>query len=717
MAEVFLARAPGAGGIAKFVAIKRILPQFSDNKEFIEMFKDEAKIAINLGHSNIVAIYEFGIELGQFFLVMDYVKGRNIRQILNKMKQSDMQFSVDQIVFMAKEISGGLDHAHRCLDGTTGKPLNITHRDMSPQNVMVSFEGEIKIIDFGIAKAETQLENTRAGTIKGKFGYMSPEQAEGQQVDLRTDIFSLGVVLWELLANDRLFIANNEINTLRKIRDCNIPSLMKINSEVQPELERICLKALTKDRNLRYQTAAALHRDLSRFLNRHYPDFSPHDFSMFVKSLYADEILELNNQLVEHSKIPFREVPAPAPREADTSHSSFSAESKSDNSRTITQSPPSANPQRQFEGGDFQVQKAPNLTPPAATGSTPQNLAGNSIDFNKAAANSQNQPTVTTSLQMPNAPRMGSATVASSNASKKPKTNTISGQTNTGIRIQSEKAPASRSVFMIAAYTVAGILSYLVLTATLPQLMEPVNKSVSETFAGMWFCADSDSNHLIKTLKSFNVDQAICPPAKTEVSASQAIVSTEGKDPVATAATATTANPAGSGSAESPAPPPPPAAPAATLIGVIVNSQPSGAEIVIDGDDTKRTTPARVDLMSDKTYTLELRKKNFNTFVFQKFDPNEASSKNVHAVLEKIIIGYVDIDVQPPRFAQVFINGARVKVKNLPIIRYPVNANQPIEISAENPLSKAKDSKRIIIEEGQRKAIVLNLKRDPASTK
>lgn len=303
MAEVFLARSSGASGIAKFFAIKRILPQYAESPEFIEMFKDEAKIAINLNHSNIVSIHEFGVQNNQFFLVMDYVEGRNLRQILNKMKKTSLQFSIDQVVYMVKEVAAGLDHAHRCLDANTGKPLNITHRDMSPQNVMVSFEGEVKIVDFGIAKAESQLENTRAGTLKGKFGYMSPEQAEGQPIDLRTDIFSLGIVLWELLANDRLFSANNEINTLRKIRDCQVPSLRKINPNIHAELERITQKALARDRNLRYQTAAAFHRDLNRFLNRQYPDFSPQDFSVFTKSIFADEILSTRKRLVEYSKL------------------------------------------------------------------------------------------------------------------------------------------------------------------------------------------------------------------------------------------------------------------------------------------------------------------------------------------------------------------------------------------------------------------------------
>lgn len=303
MAEVYLSKSTGAVGVNKFVAIKRILPQYSDHQEFIEMFKEEAKIAVNLNHGNVVSIYDFGVERNQFFLVMEFVEGRNLRQILNELKKTNTQFVIEQIVYMMKEVAAGLDHAHRCIDGTTGKPLNIVHRDMSPQNIMVSFEGEVKIIDFGIAKAETQLEATKAGTLKGKYGYMSPEQADGQSIDPRTDIFSLGIVLWELLANDRLFTSNSEAAILRKIRECQIPSIRKINPSVSPELERIVNKALAKDRSLRYQTAASLHRDLNRFLNTQYPEFSPHDFSVFMKNAFSAAFLEQRRKLVEYAKV------------------------------------------------------------------------------------------------------------------------------------------------------------------------------------------------------------------------------------------------------------------------------------------------------------------------------------------------------------------------------------------------------------------------------
>ncbi len=303
MAEVYLAKSIGAVGVNKFVAIKRILPQHSESPEYIEMFKEEAKIAVHLNHGNVVSIYDFGVEYRQFFLVMEYVEGRNLRQIINEMKKANVQFTTDQIVFIIKEVAAGLDHAHRCIDGGTGRPLNITHRDMSPQNVMVSFEGEVKIIDFGIAKAETQTEATKAGTLKGKFGYMSPEQSDGMPIDLRTDVFSLGIVLWELLANDRLFTSSSEAAILRKIRECQIPSIRKINPSVPPELERIVNKALAKDKSLRYQTAAALHRDLNRFLNTQYPEFSPHDFSVFVKTAFSQIYLEQKRRLVEYAKL------------------------------------------------------------------------------------------------------------------------------------------------------------------------------------------------------------------------------------------------------------------------------------------------------------------------------------------------------------------------------------------------------------------------------
>jgi serine/threonine protein kinase len=302
MAEVYLAKKVGASGVQKFVAIKRILQQFSDSKDFIAMFKDEAKIAINLSHSNVVSIYDFGVEDEQFYIVMEFVEGRNLRQILNRMKRVDQYFSVSQVAHIIKQVAAGLDHAHRCIDPTTGKPLNIIHRDMSPQNVMLGFEGEPKVVDFGIAKAAHQIEATRAGTLKGKFGYMSPEQVEGHSVDSRTDIFALGIMTWEMLANQRLFLANSEINTLRKIRECDVPSLRKINPNIPAELDQIVQKSLKKEKLERYQTAGDMHRDLQGFLSRFDPDFSVQDLSSFVKKLFSDEIVQIRKKQIMYAQ-------------------------------------------------------------------------------------------------------------------------------------------------------------------------------------------------------------------------------------------------------------------------------------------------------------------------------------------------------------------------------------------------------------------------------
>ncbi|CAM6001618.1 unnamed protein product [Sphagnum balticum] len=315
MAEVYRVKAPGAEGIGKILAIKRILPQFSSQSEFIDMFKTEAKIAINLTQANISQIYEFGVEQDQFFLLMEYIDGRNLRQVLSRCTKAQKALTIEQCVYIISQVSTGLDYAHRCIDKDTGTALNIIHRDMSPQNIMITYEGEVKIVDFGIAKAESKIEVTRAGTLKGKFGYMSPEQAEGLELDARTDIFSIGIVLWELLSGERLFVANSEVNTIRKIKECQIPSLRKINPHIHEELERISMKALAKDRNLRYQTCAELHRDLSRFLYRVNPEFTSHDLAIAVKGLFKEDILEDRKKSIEFAKISFAQFAKPKPNE------------------------------------------------------------------------------------------------------------------------------------------------------------------------------------------------------------------------------------------------------------------------------------------------------------------------------------------------------------------------------------------------------------------
>ena len=249
------------------------------------MFKNEGKVACNLKHRNITPIYEFGIEKNQFFLSMEYISGRNLRELLKKLQIYKSSVNIPNAVHIIKEVASGLNYAHNAIDTSTGQPLNLIHRDISPQNIMLSFDGEIKLIDFGIAKiSDTNL--TRAGHLKGKFSYMSPEQAHGEPLDERTDIFCLGIILWEVLTGKRLFASKNELTSLKKVKNCDIPNAQKVNPKIPSELNNIVHKALSKNRNSRYKTAAKLEQDLSIFLNKNYPEYSHYEFISLMKLTY-----------------------------------------------------------------------------------------------------------------------------------------------------------------------------------------------------------------------------------------------------------------------------------------------------------------------------------------------------------------------------------------------------------------------------------------------
>ena len=300
MADILLASELSPTGFGRFVVIKRALSKFSDNEEFKDMFKNEGKVACNLKHRNITPIYEFGIEKNQFFLSMEYISGRNLREFIKRLQAYKNPPGLPNIIHIIKEVAAGLNYAHNAIDSNTGQPLNLIHRDVSPQNIMLSFDGEVKLIDFGIAKiADTNL--TRAGHLKGKFSYMSPEQAHGETLDERTDIFCLGILFWELLANKRLFASTNEMATLKKVKNCDVPNIQKINPQVPTELNDIVKKALSKNKNSRYKTAAKLEQDLSVFLNKNYPEYSHYDFISLIKQAYRKKIMEERESLKSYS--------------------------------------------------------------------------------------------------------------------------------------------------------------------------------------------------------------------------------------------------------------------------------------------------------------------------------------------------------------------------------------------------------------------------------
>jgi serine/threonine protein kinase len=221
MAEVFRAKSFGVEGFEKILAIKRILPAMSEDKEFIEMFIDEAKIAGQLSHANICQIFELGRIGDTHFIAMEFVWGKDVLQIQNRFRRMKQIMPYSMAAFLCAKICEGLDYAHHKKDAS-GKPLMIIHRDVSPQNILVSYEGEVKLIDFGIAKAQSRSSKTQAGVLKGKFGYMSPEQVRGLPLDRRSDVFAVGTILYELMTGDRLFLGDSDFSTLEKVRNVDV---------------------------------------------------------------------------------------------------------------------------------------------------------------------------------------------------------------------------------------------------------------------------------------------------------------------------------------------------------------------------------------------------------------------------------------------------------------------------------------------------------------
>jgi len=265
MAEVFLGESTSVQGFKKQVAIKRVLPHLSQNRKFIDMFLDEARLSARLNHANIVTVFDIGSTDNTFFLVMEYVEGTNLKELIENMRKSGRQFELKHTVFIGMEACRGLSYAHELAD-ENGTPLHIVHRDVSPPNILITKRGEIKITDFGLAKAGIQVEKTEPGVIKGKFGYLAPEVARGEDADARCDVFSLGIVLWELMAGRRLFLGETDYQTVKLVRHANIPRLSMLNRNVDDSFEEILYRALARDPQARYQSAREFGDALAGYL-------------------------------------------------------------------------------------------------------------------------------------------------------------------------------------------------------------------------------------------------------------------------------------------------------------------------------------------------------------------------------------------------------------------------------------------------------------------
>lgn len=302
MAEVFRAKPFNTPTTDRFLALKRILPHLAEDDEFIKMFVDEAKLCVHLRHPNIVHIYELGRFQSSSYILMEYISGRDLLALQKRLRERRLIMSVAQACYVAMELAKGLDYAHRASD-EYGRPLNIIHRDVSPQNVLISYTGAVKLIDFGVAKAAVQSTKTQVGVLKGKFGYMSPEQIRGESIDQRSDIFAVGTVLWELLTNRRLFTGDNEYEIFQKVRDADVELPSAKNPQVPPEVDRIVMKALSSDPNRRYTWAADLARELGTFLTSIQPCYTRQHLSDWMGRFFTDELAEERAKAEEFARI------------------------------------------------------------------------------------------------------------------------------------------------------------------------------------------------------------------------------------------------------------------------------------------------------------------------------------------------------------------------------------------------------------------------------
>lgn len=266
MAEVYRAKLLNAPGFERFFAIKRILPHLAADTDFVTMFINEAKVAVELEHPNVCQIYELG-RLGQsHYIAMEFIAGRDVLAIQSHYRRQRKIMSVSQACFIIAQAAQGLDYAHKAVD-STGNPLGLVHRDVSPQNLIVAYDGVVKLIDFGVSKASRRASNSQSGVVKGKFSYMSPEQAADKDIDHRSDIFALGVVFWELLTGRRLFQSESEFAILDMIQNAPIEKPSKYNRMIPESVDKICMKALERDITKRYQWAAEMVIDLFDFIN------------------------------------------------------------------------------------------------------------------------------------------------------------------------------------------------------------------------------------------------------------------------------------------------------------------------------------------------------------------------------------------------------------------------------------------------------------------
>ena len=288
MAEIFKARQSGIEGFEKILVIKRILPGFAANRAFIRMLIDEAKLSSVLQHPNIVQIYDLGQVEGQYYIAMEFVHGKDVLRLLSRCVKLKRRIPLKITLYCVSEVCKGLSYAHAARD-LRGEPLHIIHRDVSPSNIILSFEGAVKIMDFGVARARTQQIETRSGVLKGKLGYMSPEQVTGRDLDFRSDIFALGTILYEAITLKRLFLGRTDLDTLTNIRDVKIEPRLKRHHYIPGPIKEIIRTALARRPEDRYPTAMEFHDALVDYMYEKRLRVRPRDLGDFIRGLFDDD--------------------------------------------------------------------------------------------------------------------------------------------------------------------------------------------------------------------------------------------------------------------------------------------------------------------------------------------------------------------------------------------------------------------------------------------
>ncbi len=287
MAEVFRGESTSLAGFKRQVAIKRVLPHLASNEKFIRMFLDEARLSARLTHANIVQVFDIGHVENTYFIVMEFIDGVNLKAMIEHVRARRQPFPLSLAVHVMIKVCEGLQYAHEATD-SDARLLNIVHRDISPPNILISKRGEVKIVDFGLAKAAHSVEKTEPGVVKGKFSYLAPETAMGDEADPQADLFAVGIMLWELLAGRKLFQGETDYQTVKMVQQAVVPPIRTINSAVPDELDKILRKALARSKHERYRTAEQFSEELAEFLLLHRLKATAADLSKLVVEVMTE---------------------------------------------------------------------------------------------------------------------------------------------------------------------------------------------------------------------------------------------------------------------------------------------------------------------------------------------------------------------------------------------------------------------------------------------